>query len=83
MTDTVRVYVNATGVNVPAGGTALDAVRLWDAAAADAVAAGTRAITDSRGLPTALDTPVHNGAIFRLVVRRARDAGDDAGELAP
>ena len=33
----VRVFVNASGVDVPAGSTALDAVRAWNAEAADEV----------------------------------------------
>ena len=71
---TVRVYVNGRGVDVPPTGTALAAVRLADPAGADAVAAGSRAITDSRGLPAAPDAPVHGGAIFRLVSARATAA---------
>ena len=34
----MRVYVNATGLDLPAGSTALDAVRAWNVAAADDVA---------------------------------------------
>ena len=74
--DTVRVYVNGRGVDVPAGGTALDAVRLFDPAAADAVS-GTRAITYSRGLPAAPGSPVQGGAIFRLVSARDQAARSD------
>ena len=73
---TVRVYVNGRGVDVPAGGTALDAVRLLDPASADALLAGARALADSRGLPAEPSAPVHGGAIFRLVSARARSAGD-------
>ena len=69
---TVRVYVNGRGVDAPAGGTALDAVRAADPAAADQVAAGARALTDSRGLPAPPDAPVYDGAIFRLVSVRDR-----------
>jgi hypothetical protein len=72
-TGTVRVYVNGSGVDAPANGTALDAVRLWNADAAAEVERGTRALTDSRGLPTPPDTPVHGGAIFRLVSARQRN----------
>jgi len=72
-TGTVRVYVNGSGVDAPANGTALDAVRLWNAAAAAEVERGARALTDSRGLPTPPDTPVHGGAIFRLVSARQRN----------
>ena len=73
---TVRVYVNGTGVDAPASGTALDAVRVWNADAAAEVERGTRALTDSRGLPAAPDSPVHGGAIFRLVNARQRAAED-------
>ena len=75
---TVRVYVNAQGVDVPAGSTALAAVRAFDAALADAVAAGHQAIADSRGLPIPSDTRVHGGAIFRLI--RGRPAGERAAD---
>ena len=60
------------------GATVLDAVRDFDAAAADALVAGSRGVTDSRGLPSAIDAPVFGGAIFRLVsARAARAAGDE------
>ncbi|MBM3908979.1 MAG: hypothetical protein FJ363_13005 [Gemmatimonadetes bacterium] len=68
---TVTVFVNARVVQVPAGATALDAVRAFDASEGEAYAAGTRGVTDSRGLPIAAATPVHGGAIFRLVSARA------------
>jgi hypothetical protein len=72
---TVRVYVNEKGVDVPATARAIDAVRLVDGTAADGVQAGTRAVTDSRGLPIPADSPVHGGAIYRVVSgRAARDA---------
>jgi hypothetical protein len=61
---------------VPQGATALDAVRVFDAAAAEAVSAGTRGVTDSRGLPVAPTVSVHGGAIFRLVSARAGRTGD-------
>lgn len=73
MSDPVRVFVDGTGLDVPRGATALDAVQASGAVAADAVRAGTRVITDSRGLPVAPDAPVVAGAIFRLVAARARD----------
>jgi len=73
----MRVYVNATGLDVPPGSTALDAVRAWNAAAADEVALGERVIADSRGLQTSPDTPIHGGAIFRVLpVRRRQDGGE-------
>jgi hypothetical protein len=78
--ETLRVFVNGAALSVPRSATILDAVRAFDAAAADAVAAGERAVTDSRGLPIALDAPATGGAVLRLVSARAlrenRDSGD-------
>jgi hypothetical protein len=73
---TVRVYVNGRGVDAPVNGTALDAVRLLDPAIADQVAAGTRALADSRGLAAAADQRVYGGAIYRVVSARTR-TGDE------
>ncbi len=70
MTEPVTVFVNARVVQVPTGATVLDAVRAFDPAEGDAFAAGTRGVTDSRGLPVAPTGPVHGGAIFRLVSAR-------------
>ncbi len=73
----MRVYVNSVGLDVPDGATALDAVRAWNATAADEVAVGERVIADSRGLPTSPETRVHGGAIFRVLpVRRRPDGGE-------
>ena len=72
MTDSIRLYINAAPVEVPPGSSALDAVRLWNPAAADAIDAGARRITDSRGLEAPPDAPAYTGAIFRVVAARAR-----------
>ena len=79
MSETVRVYINARPVEVELGATALQAVEAWDETQAAAVRNGERLITDSRGIVTANDTPVHNGAIFRIV--RARHADTDESDL--
>lgn len=78
MTQTVRVFVNAAGIDVPAGSTALDAVRTWSAAAADDVKGGRRLMTDSRGLPLDIDAPVSAGSIVRLIVNRGHDSAGPA-----
>jgi hypothetical protein len=78
MTDTVRVFVNGRGHDAPAGGTAIDAVAVHSANDADAVRAGALIVTDSRGLPIPADTPLFNGALFRLIPNRERDAADPA-----
>ena len=76
MTRMVRVFVNASGVEVPAGATALDAVRAFSAEAADEVSASRRLITDSRGLPIDSATPMSAGSILRLVANRDRSSQD-------
>ena len=77
MSDKVRVYINAKAVDVDAAATILEAVEAWDELQAAAVRSGERMITDSRGIVTANSTPVHNGAIFRIV-RARQTAGDDS-----
>ena len=79
MSETVRVYVNAKPVDVDASATAIQAVEAWDETQATAIRSGERLITDSRGIVTANDTPVHNGAIFRIV--RARHPDTDESDL--
>jgi hypothetical protein len=74
MSDVIRAYVNGRGVDVPAGATAIDAVRAWDAAAAEQVVAGDRALTDSRGLPLEPSAILTAGSIVRLVSGRRRGA---------
>jgi hypothetical protein len=68
----VRVYVNERPVEVVSGSSALDAVRAWNDEIAAQVAAGDRALTDSRGLPIAPDTPLIAGTIIRVVSARQK-----------
>ena len=81
MSATVRVFVNGRGFDAAAGGTALDAVALHAAADAERVRAGTLLVTDSRGLPVPADSALFNGAVFRLVPNRDRDASDPAARF--
>jgi hypothetical protein len=78
MTEPLTVFVNARAVHVAASATVLDAVRAFDPAEGDALAAGTRGVTDSRGLPAQSGDPLHGGAIFRLVSVRAGRPEDTA-----
>ena len=81
MTDTVRVFVNGVGLDAPAGGTALDAVTVHSAASADEVRSGAMLVTDSRGLPVPSETPLFNGALFRLIPNREREVADPAAQF--
>lgn len=77
MTETVRIYINSHPIEVDASATALDAIDAWDPAMAEAIRAGERLITDSRGMVTAGASGVHNGAIFRIVRARPSAAEDN------
>ncbi len=75
--DSLRVFVNGRALSLPRAATVLDAVRAFDAAEADAVAAGARAVTDSRGLVVATDAPLSGGTVLRIVSARAlREAAE-------
>jgi hypothetical protein len=78
----LRVFINARGIDVPAGATALDAVSVFSTQSAGEVTAGARLITDSRGLPIDPATPMAAGSILRLVANRAgaRDGGAESLE---
>ncbi len=76
MTDSIRVYVNGRGVDVPAGAMAIDAVRASDVNAADQVIAGDRALTDSRGLPLDPSEVLVAGSIVRIISGRRRGASE-------
>jgi hypothetical protein len=74
----MRIFINSSGLDVPAGSSALDAVRAFDAQQAAEVEAGDRIITDSRGLPIDGATAMSAGSILRLIPKRTRAATDDA-----
>ena len=66
----MRVFVDGTAFLVPHGATVHDAVRAFSASEAEDVAAGRRAVTDSRGLPIALDVPLSGAQT--VLLRRCR-----------
>jgi hypothetical protein len=72
--ETLRVFIDARGVDVAPDATAIDAVEAFDPAIATAVRAGEKILTDSRGLPVDADSTLQSGAIFRLITRRDRSA---------
>jgi hypothetical protein len=74
---TVRVFVNGTGLDLPETATALDAVRAVDAAEGSGVAAGARAIADSRGLLIKPAERVYAGAIYRTMRAKRPLSNDD------
>jgi hypothetical protein len=78
MSDTVRVFVNATPADVPAGSGVEAAIRAVDPALAARAAAGEALVTDARGIDLPLDARVAAGSILRVLVRARREERADA-----
>ena len=65
LSDSVRVYINAKPVDIPATATALDAIEASDPDQATAVRNGERLITDSRGIRTSSQS-ANNGSLLTV-----------------
>ena len=78
MTDTIRVFVNATGVELPGGARVSEAVAAYDPALFSSVTSGAAYVTDGRGIEIEGDAPLTSGAILRVVVRSRRGIDADA-----
>ena len=78
MTEMLPVFINDRLVRLAAGGTVADAVAACEDETARQFRAGAATVTDGRGIRLAPDTPIHAGAILRVIVtaRRARDEAD-------
>ena len=77
----MRVFVNATPVDVAAGTDVRGAIRAHDPALEASATAGAALVTDGRGIELPLDGLLEAGSILRVVVRArrpARDADADA-----
>ena len=76
---TIRVFVNAAPVDVPAGTDVRGAVQAADPDLAARMVSGAALVSDARGLAVAPDTPLVAGAILRVVVsaRRRTDQRED------
>ena len=77
----MRIFINASPLDVPAGTDVQGAVAVHDAALAAQVAAGTAFVTDGRGIEMDSGAPLEAGSILRVAVRARRGVGggdDDA-----
>lgn len=72
--ETLRVFIDARGVDVPPDAKAIDAVEKFDPSIAAAVRDGEKILTDSRGLPIDGGSALESGAIFRIIPKRDRSA---------
>lgn len=76
MSDTIRVFVNANAVDLPAGADVAQALRAFDAALEPSVASGAAYVTDGRGIEVEPAARLAAGAILRVVVRARRPGRD-------
>jgi hypothetical protein len=72
----MRVFVNATPVDVAAGTDVRGAIRAHDPALEASAADGAALVTDARGIELPLDGLLEAGSILRVVVRAHRSAQD-------
>ncbi len=75
MSPDVRVFVNATPVEVPSGSEVRAAIRALDPELETRAAEGTALVTDGRGIDLPLGTLLEAGAIVRVVPRARREVG--------
>jgi len=74
MSDTIRVFVNTTAVDLPSGSDVGRAVRAFDADLEASIARGAAYVTDGRGIEMDPTTRLASGAILRVVMRARRGA---------
>jgi hypothetical protein len=72
----MRVFVNASPVEVEAGTDVRGAIRALDPALEASAAAGSALVTDARGIALPLDERLSAGSILRVVVRARRGEPD-------
>jgi hypothetical protein len=76
MSGSIRVFVNASPLDLPAGAHVGEAVRAFDASLESGIATGAVYVTDGRGIEIDPDSPLASGAILRVVVRARRGETD-------
>lgn len=77
--DSIRVYLNEQGIDLPLGATVRDAIhRLLPELLPDCET-GSANLTDGRGLPVVLDDRLTGGTILRAARSSRRGAPSDAG----
>ena len=72
----MRVFVNATPIDVEPGTDVRGAVGAHDPALAEKLAAGAAYVTDARGIQLSGGTTLQSGSILRVVVSARRAAGE-------
>ena len=75
MSETIRVFVNASAVDLPAGAEVGHALRAFDPALELDVVSGAAYVTDGRGIEIDRSAPLESGAILRVALRARRGGG--------
>ena len=75
MNDIIRVFVNASPVDLRAGADVAEAVRAADPSLAEKIVGGTAYVTDGRGIEVDPAARLTGGSILRVVVRARRGGG--------
>ena len=78
MSHIIRVFVNASPVDLPAGADVAQAVGAFDPTLGPRIATGAAYVTDGRGIEIDPAAQLAGGAILRVVVRARR--GDRDGD---
>ena len=73
----IRIYLNERGLLLAPGATARDALRHGAPELLAAAEAGMALVTDGRGLPVSMETPLEAGAILRAARSSRRTADAD------
>lgn len=81
MSASIRVFVNASPVDLPAGSGVGEALRAFDPALGRQVESGAAYVTDGRGIEIDPASPLANGAILRVGSRARRGSGALTREL--
>jgi hypothetical protein len=76
VSDIIRVFVNASPVDLPAGADVAQAVRAFDATLEPRIATGGAYVTDGRGIEIDTAARLSAGTILRVVVRSRRGDGN-------
>jgi hypothetical protein len=76
VSEIIRVFVNASPVDVPAGADVAQAVRAFDPTLGPRIVAGAAFVTDGRGIEIEPAARLSAGAILRVVVRARRGDGN-------
>jgi hypothetical protein len=78
MSDRIRVFVNATPLDLSIGAKVAEAVAAYDPGLLPNLVSGAAYVTDGRGIEIDADSSLSSGAILRVVIRARRGTDADA-----